>query len=114
MAHFACRDNRSRRQAPHREFHTLLVLWLVGFVLVAVASGALLGRTLRRSEERVGDRSSAGGKKFVIYRDLGDGYRRRLRSQSGETPAASASGHRENCVGDIRCLLVLWRSWTGR
>ena len=34
-----------------------------------------------------------GVSKFVLYRELGDGYRWRLRSATGETLAASSAGH---------------------
>jgi len=42
--------------------------------------------------------------KFVIYRDLGGGYRWRLRSPTGETLAASPSGHRDKaaCEAEVR------------
>jgi len=35
------------------------------------------------------------GNKVILYRDLGDGYRCRLRSPTGETLASFPSGHRE-------------------
>lgn len=43
---------------------------------------------------------------FVIYRELGDGYRWRLRAPSGETIAASEAGHAEkpDCEKDLRRL----------
>jgi uncharacterized protein YegP (UPF0339 family) len=36
-----------------------------------------------------------GGNKFVLYRDLEDGYRWRLRGPDGETLAVSEHGYRE-------------------
>ncbi|QIN82250.1 DUF1508 domain-containing protein [Rubrobacter tropicus] len=44
------------------------------------------------------------GRKFVLYRDFKTGYRWRLRSPTGETLAASASGHREKsaCEAELR------------
>lgn len=44
------------------------------------------------------------GSKFVLYRDFKTGYRWRLRSPTGETLAASASGHREKsaCEAELR------------
>jgi uncharacterized protein YegP (UPF0339 family) len=46
--------------------------------------------------------------KFVLYRELGDGYRGRLRSATGETLAVSAAGHREksSCEADLRAFLT--------
>jgi uncharacterized protein YegP (UPF0339 family) len=46
--------------------------------------------------------------KFVLYRDLGDGYRWRLRSATGETRAVSAVGHREKSAGeaDLRAFVA--------
>jgi uncharacterized protein YegP (UPF0339 family) len=48
-----------------------------------------------------------GRSKFVVYRDLEDGYRRRLRSAAGETLAASAAGLREKaaCDADMRAFM---------
>jgi uncharacterized protein YegP (UPF0339 family) len=45
---------------------------------------------------------------FVLYRDLGDGYRLRLRSATGETLAASAAGHREKsaCEAEMRSFMA--------
>jgi uncharacterized protein YegP (UPF0339 family) len=45
--------------------------------------------------------------KFVLYRELGDGYRWRLRSATGETLAASAAGHQEKsaCLADLRAYM---------
>ena len=46
--------------------------------------------------------------KFVVYRDLKDGYYRwRLRSPTGETLAASPSGHREksSCEAEVRAFM---------
>jgi uncharacterized protein YegP (UPF0339 family) len=46
--------------------------------------------------------------KFVLYRELGDGYRWRLRSATGETLAVSAAGHREKsaCEADLRAFMT--------
>jgi uncharacterized protein YegP (UPF0339 family) len=47
--------------------------------------------------------------KFVLYRDLGDGYRWRLRSATGKTLAASeAAGHREKSAyeADLRAFMA--------
>jgi hypothetical protein len=46
--------------------------------------------------------------KVVLYRDLGDGYRWRLRSATGETLAASAAGHGEKsaCEADLRAFMA--------
>ena len=46
--------------------------------------------------------------KFVLYRELGGGYRWRLRSATGETLAASAAGHREKsaCEADLRAFMT--------
>jgi uncharacterized protein YegP (UPF0339 family) len=46
--------------------------------------------------------------KFVLYRELGDGYRWRLRSATGETLAASAAGHREKsaCETELRTFMA--------
>jgi uncharacterized protein YegP (UPF0339 family) len=46
--------------------------------------------------------------KFVLYRDLGDGYRWRLRSDTGETLAASAVGHpnKSACEADMRSFMA--------
>jgi uncharacterized protein YegP (UPF0339 family) len=45
--------------------------------------------------------------KFVVYRDPKDGYRWRLRSPTGETLAASPSGHREKsaCEAEVRAFM---------
>ena len=45
--------------------------------------------------------------KFVLYRDLKDGYRWRLRSPTGETLAASPSGHRQksDCEAELRAFM---------
>ena len=44
------------------------------------------------------------GDKFVLYRDLKDGYRWRLRGPDGQTLAASPGGHREkaSCEQEMR------------
>ena len=47
--------------------------------------------------------------KCVVYRDLKDGYYRwRLRSPTGETLGASASGHREksSCEAEVRAFMT--------
>ena len=46
--------------------------------------------------------------KFVLYRDLGNGYRWRLRSATGDTLAVSATGHREKsaCEADLRAFMA--------
>jgi hypothetical protein len=45
--------------------------------------------------------------KVIVYRDLVDGYRGRLRSAAGETLAASAAGLREKaaCEADMRAFM---------
>ena len=49
-----------------------------------------------------------GQSKFVLYRDLEDGYRWRLRSATGETLAASKAGHGEKsaCEADLRAFMA--------
>jgi uncharacterized protein YegP (UPF0339 family) len=49
-----------------------------------------------------------GRSKFVVYRDLEDGYRWRLRSATGETLAASSKGHRDkpSCYEEIRSVMA--------
>jgi uncharacterized protein YegP (UPF0339 family) len=46
--------------------------------------------------------------KFILYRELGDGYRWRLRSPTGQTLAASPSGHREKgaCEAELRAFMA--------
>jgi uncharacterized protein YegP (UPF0339 family) len=46
--------------------------------------------------------------KFILYRDLRNGYRWRLRSATGETLAASLSGHPEKstCEAELRALMA--------
>jgi uncharacterized protein YegP (UPF0339 family) len=39
--------------------------------------------------------SKGEGNKFVLYRDIGDGYRWRLRGPDGKTLAESAHGREE-------------------
>jgi uncharacterized protein YegP (UPF0339 family) len=48
-----------------------------------------------------------GRSKFVVYRDLGDGYRSRLRSASGEALGTSSRGHRDksSCYEEIRSVM---------
>ena len=42
--------------------------------------------------------------KFVVYREIGNGYRWRLRSSAGETLSASSRGHRDkhSCYEEIK------------
>ena len=42
--------------------------------------------------------------KFVVYRDIEDGYRWRLRSAAGETLAAASQGHldKTSCYEEMR------------
>jgi uncharacterized protein YegP (UPF0339 family) len=49
---------------------------------------------------------SASDLKFVIYRDVKDGYRWRLRSASGETVDISERGyrHKEACLQEVHRL----------
>jgi len=46
--------------------------------------------------------------RFVIYRELEDGYRWRLRSATSETLAASSAGHpsKGECETDMRILMA--------
>jgi uncharacterized protein YegP (UPF0339 family) len=46
--------------------------------------------------------------KFVLYRDLKDGYRWRLRSPDGDTLAESPSGHQEKstCEAELRTAIA--------
>lgn len=48
------------------------------------------------------------GNKFVLYRDLKDGYRWRLRAPDGQTLAASARGHRQkaSCEEEMRAAMA--------
>lgn len=48
------------------------------------------------------------GNKFVLYRDLKDGYRWRLRAPDGQTLAASAQGHRQkaSCEEEMRAAMA--------
>ena len=48
-----------------------------------------------------------GKSKIVVYRDLEDGYRWRLRSGSGETLAASSQGYvdKHSCYEEIRTVM---------
>ena len=49
-----------------------------------------------------------GTNKFVLYRDLEDGYRWRLRSDTGETLAARSAGHPSKgaCEADMRAFMA--------
>jgi uncharacterized protein YegP (UPF0339 family) len=46
--------------------------------------------------------------KFVVYRELEDGYRWRLRTATGETLGASSRGHRDksSCYEEIRTVMA--------
>ena len=48
-----------------------------------------------------------GRSKFVVYRDLGDGYRWRLHAPTGETLGASSRGHRDkySCYEEARSVM---------
>jgi uncharacterized protein YegP (UPF0339 family) len=45
--------------------------------------------------------------KFVVFRDVMDGYRWRLRSATGETVELSERGfpHKDECVQEVRGLI---------
>ena len=45
--------------------------------------------------------------KFVVYRDIEDGYRWRLRSAAGETLSVSSRGHgqKSSCYEEIRTVM---------
>jgi len=49
-----------------------------------------------------------GEAKFVVYRDIEDGYRWRLRSPSGGTLDASTQGHRDKsfCSEELRSVMA--------
>ena len=51
---------------------------------------------------------SVQGEKFVVFRDLGDGYRWRLRAATGETLATSSRGHKEksSCYDELRSAMA--------
>jgi uncharacterized protein YegP (UPF0339 family) len=46
--------------------------------------------------------------KFVLYRELGDGYRWRLRSATGKPLAASGTGqpNKSACEADLRSFMA--------
>jgi uncharacterized protein YegP (UPF0339 family) len=48
------------------------------------------------------------GSKIIVYRDLEDGYRWRLRSAAGKTLAAATGGHRDkySCYEEIRSVMT--------
>jgi uncharacterized protein YegP (UPF0339 family) len=48
------------------------------------------------------------GSKFVLYRELADGYRWRLRFDTGETLASSSAGHPNKgaCETDMRVFMA--------
>ena len=52
--------------------------------------------------------SKGEGNKFVLYRDIGDGYRWRLRGPDGETLAEFAHGHEEKapCEEEMRAAMA--------
>ena len=45
--------------------------------------------------------------KFVVFRDMNDGYRGRLSSATGETVEISGRGHphKDECVWEVRSLI---------
>ena len=49
-----------------------------------------------------------GRSKFILYRDLRNGYRWRLRAPTGETLSVSSRGHRDksSCYEEIRTLMA--------
>ena len=49
-----------------------------------------------------------GEAKFVVYRDIEDGYRWRLRSASGGTLDASTQGHRDKsfCYEEMQSVMA--------
>ena len=48
------------------------------------------------------------GNTFILYKDIGDGYRWRLRSPTGETLEASPEGHKEkaSCEAEMRAAMA--------
>lgn len=50
---------------------------------------------------------SEKGDRIIVYRDLEDGYRWRLRSPEGETLMTSPTGHREksDCDAEVRAFV---------
>ena len=68
-----------------------------------------VGRVIDEPERSPGrDWMSASDLKFVIFRDLKDGYRWRLRAPTGETLDASLRGHRDkySCYEEIRSVMT--------
>jgi uncharacterized protein YegP (UPF0339 family) len=51
---------------------------------------------------------SVQGEKFVVFRDLEDGYRWGLRAPTGETLATSSRGHKEksSCYDELRSAMA--------
>ena len=49
-----------------------------------------------------------GRDKFIVYRDLADGYRWRLRAATGETLGSSSRGHtdKSSCYEEIRSVMA--------
>jgi uncharacterized protein YegP (UPF0339 family) len=47
------------------------------------------------------------GSKFIVYRELEDGYRWRLRAATGETLGASSRDHRDkfSCFEEMRSVM---------
>ena len=47
------------------------------------------------------------GSKFIVYRELEDGYRWRLRAATGETLGASSRAHRDkfSCFEEMRSVM---------
>jgi uncharacterized protein YegP (UPF0339 family) len=63
-----------------------------------------MGRVIHETERSLGrSRMTASEQKFVIFRDLKDGYRWRLSSPSGETLERSERGHlhRGECAQEV-------------
>ena len=46
--------------------------------------------------------------RFVVYRELGNGYRWRVQTTTGETLAASSRGHRDKhtCYDEVRTVMA--------
>jgi uncharacterized protein YegP (UPF0339 family) len=62
----------------------------------------------RFSRRNRGRKVAQEGNTFVLYRDLGDGYRWRLRGPDGQTLAESAHGHEEkaHCEEEMRAAMA--------
>ena len=66
-----------------------------------------VGRVINEAERSLGrSRMTARDLKFVIFRDVQDGYRWRLSSPSGETVELSerAHSHKDECVQEVHRL----------